>query len=96
MEALLMQANTVQKRLASLPSLSEAGKRVNGLARLLASRTLMEASVNRTRLNRGSTTPGVDGETLDGLTIGRINGWVRSMVEGSYSAQPVKRVFIPL
>ncbi|MFK4047920.1 reverse transcriptase domain-containing protein [Roseomonas mucosa] len=90
-----MQANTVQKRLASLPSLSEAGKRVNGLARLLASRTLMEASVNRTRLNRGSTTPGVDGETLDGLTIGRINGWVRSMVEGSYSAQPVKRVFIP-
>lgn len=90
-----MQADTVQRRLANLPSLSEAGKRVNGLTRLLASRTLMEASVNRTRRNRGSATPGVDGETLDGLTIERINGWVRSMVEGTYSAQPVKRVFIP-
>lgn len=93
--ALLMQANTVQKRLDSLPSLSKAGKRVNGLTRLLASRALMEASVNRTRHNQGSATPGMDGETLDGLTMERINGWVRSMVEGSYRAQPVKRVFIP-
>ena len=90
-----MQANTVQKRLASLPSLSRAGKRVNGLARLLASRTLMDASVNRTRGNRGTATPGIDGETLDGLTIERINGWVRGMVEGTYRAKPVKRVFIP-
>ncbi len=90
-----MQADTVQKRLESLPSLSRAGKRVNGLARLLASRTLMDASVNRTRGNRGTATPGIDGETLDGLTIERINGWVRSMVEGTYRAKPVKRVFIP-
>ncbi len=90
-----MQAGTVQKRLESLPSLSTAGKRVNGLARLLASRTLMEASVNRTRGNRGTATPGIDGETLDGLTIKRINGWVRSMVEGTYRAKPVKRVYIP-
>jgi len=63
---------------------------VNGLARLLATRTLMDSSVNRTRSNRGSATPGVDGETLDGLSIERINGWVRSMVEGSYRAKPVK------
>ncbi len=90
-----MQADTVQKRLDKLPSLSKAGKRVNGLTRLLASRTLMDSSVNRTRGNQGSATPGVDGETLDGLTIERINGWVRSMVEGSYRAKPVKRVFIP-
>lgn len=93
--ALLMQASTVQKRLESLPSLSRAGKRVNGLARLLASRALMDSSVNRTRRNRGIATPGVDGETLDGLTLERINGWVRRMVEGSYRAKPVKRVFIP-
>jgi len=90
-----MQAHTVQKRLESLPSLSRAGKRVNGLARLLASRTLMDASVNQTRSNLGAATPGVDGETLDGLTIERINGWVRVMSEGSYRAKPVKRVFIP-
>ena len=90
-----MQADTVQKRLESLPSLSKAGKRVNGLARLRATRTLMDSSVNRTRSNRGSATPGMDGETLDGLTIERINGWIRSMVEGTYHAKPVKRVFIP-
>ncbi len=95
MKALLMQVDTVQKRLESLPSLSKAGKRVNGLARLLATRTLMDNSVNRTRGNRGTATPGIDGETLDGLTIERVNGWVRSMVEGSYRASPVKRVFIP-
>lgn len=90
-----MQADTAQKRLENLPSLSKAGKRVNGLARLLASRALMDGSVNRTRGNRGSATPGVDGETLDGLSMKRINGWVRSMVQGSYRAKPVKRVFIP-
>jgi group II intron reverse transcriptase/maturase len=90
-----MQVSTVQKRLEALPSLSKAGKRVNGLTRLLATQTLMEASVNRTRSNLGSSTPGIDGETLDGLTIKRINGWVRSMTEGSYHACPVKRVYIP-
>jgi len=90
-----MQADTVQKRLEALPSLSKAGKRVNGLTRLLATRTLMDNSVNRTRGNQGTATPGIDGETLDGLTIERVNGWVRSMVDGSYRASPVKRVFIP-
>lgn len=90
-----MRASTVQKRLDNLPSISMAGKRVNGLMRLLASRTLMEASVNKTRRNRGSATPGIDGETLDGLTMERINGWVRALAAGSYRARPVKRVFIP-
>ena len=90
-----MQADTVQKRLESLPSLSKAGKRVNGLIRLLTSQSLMEYSVNKTRRNAGIATPGMDGETLDGLSMERINGFVRSMVEGSYRAKPVKRVLIP-
>ena len=90
-----MQAGTVQKRLESLPSLSKAGKRVNGLTRLLTSQSLMEYSVNKTRRNAGIATPGMDGETLDGLSMERINGFVRSMVEGSYRAKPVKRVLIP-
>lgn len=90
-----MQANTVQRRLESLASLSKAGKRVNGLSRLLPTRIMMDNSVNRTRSNHGSATPGVDGETLDGLSIERINGWVHRMADGSYRAQPVKRVYIP-
>ncbi len=90
-----MQADTVQKRLESLASLSLAGKRVNGLSRILPTRIMMDNSVNRTRGNHGSATPGIDGETLDGLTIERINGWVHRMTEGSYRAQPVKRVYIP-
>lgn len=90
-----MQADTVQKRLESLASLSMAGKCVNGLTRLLTSQALMEYSVNKTRRNAGISTPGVDGETLDGLSMERINGYLRSMVDGSYQTKPVKRVFIP-
>lgn len=90
-----MQANTVQKRLDSLSALSQAGKRVNGLARLLASGVLHHYAVTRTRKNLGSSTPGIDGETLDGLTIERINGWVHGMVEGKYRTSPVLRAYIP-
>jgi group II intron reverse transcriptase/maturase len=93
--ATLMRAETVQKRLENLSNLVQAGKRVNGLFRIMRSRILFGYAVSRTRANRGSATPGVDGETLDGLTIERINGWVRSLTEGTYHAQPVLRAYIP-
>ena len=90
-----MRAETVQRRLENLGNLAQAGKRVNGLFRLMRSQILFDYAVSRTRANRGSATPGVDGETLDGLTIERITGWVRSLTEGTYHAQPVLRAYIP-
>lgn len=90
-----MRAEAVQRRLENLGHLAQAGKRVNGLQRMMRSQILFDYAVSRTRTNRGSTTPGIDQETLDGLTIQRINGWVRSLTEGTYHAQPVLRAYIP-
>lgn len=90
-----MRTDAVQRRLENLGKLAQAGKRVNGLHRLMRSRILFEYAVSRTRTNRGSATPGIDQETLDGLTIERVNGWVRSLNQGTHHAQPVLRAYIP-
>ena len=63
-----MLTTTVQKRMDMLPNIARAGRPVNGLTRLMASPSLWLNAVERIRKNNGSLTPGVDGQTLDGLT----------------------------
>ena len=41
------------------------------------------------------TTPGTDGLTIDGMTIGRIRKLIKSLKDESYSPKPAKRVYIP-
>ncbi|MDN3567456.1 group II intron reverse transcriptase/maturase [Paeniroseomonas aquatica] len=92
---MLMLPDTVQKRMDKIPALVLAGKRVNGLHRLLVSPALWRNAVERVRKNKGSSTPGIDNETFDGLTTATVSGWVDKLVERRYTAQPVKRVYIP-
>lgn len=90
-----MDKSSVQRRVASLPALAQAGKRVDGLTRLLASHVLWHDSLENLRRNHGSSTAGTDGETLDGLTMERVHGWVEAVRERRYKSTPVRRVFIP-
>lgn len=90
-----MLTTTVQKRMDMLPNIARAGRPVNGLTRLMASPSLWLNAVERIRKNNGSLTPGVDGQTLDGLTAEQVYRWMQQVRDGSKTASPVKRVYIP-
>ncbi|WP_231565312.1 reverse transcriptase/maturase family protein [Sphingomonas sp. Ant H11] len=40
-------------------------------------------------------TPGVDGQTFDGMTLARLDRLVQSVTESRYRPRPVRRVYIP-
>src|SRR3546814_415560 len=94
-KGLLMQTATILRRIEKLPALSRAGKRINGLHRLMRSRCLYERAYDRVSRNRGAMTPGVDGQTFDGMTLARLDRLVQSVAEGRYRPRPVRRVYIP-
>jgi RNA-directed DNA polymerase len=90
-----MQTATILRRIEKLPALSRAGKRINGLNRLMRSRCLYERAYDRVSRNRGAMTPGVDGQTFDGMTLARLDRLVERVAEGRYRPRPVRRVYIP-
>lgn len=90
-----MQTATILRRIEKLPALSRAGKRINGLHRLMRSRCLYERAYDRVSRNRGAMTPGVDGQTFDGMTLARLDRLVERVADGRYRPRPVRRVYIP-
>ena len=90
-----MQAAIIEKRIGSLPALSRSGKRINGLHRLMRSAHLYERAYVRVSRNTGALTPGIDGETFDGMTLEKLAGLARRVAEGTYRPRPVRRVYIP-
>lgn len=90
-----MQAATIQRRVESLPTLSRSGKRINGLHRLLRSSYLFERAYDRVSRNKGALTPGIDGETFDGMSLEKLADIARRVAEGKYRFRPVRRVYIP-
>src|SRR5262245_46369823 len=55
---------------------------------------LLEAYVKICR-NDGSTTPGVDGQTVDGMSRARIKEIAQTLRAGDWIWKPVRRVHIP-
>ena len=49
-----MQTATIQRRIETLPALSRAGKRINGLHRLMRSPYLFERAYSRVARNKGA------------------------------------------
>ena len=90
-----MQTAIILRRLETLPALSRAGKRVNGLHRLLRSSHLYERAYVKVSRNRGAATPGVDGQSFDGMTLERLANLARQVADGTYRPRPVRRVYIP-
>ncbi|MEV0408219.1 reverse transcriptase/maturase family protein [Actinoallomurus sp. NPDC050550] len=45
--------------------------------------------------NHGATTPGATGETVDGMSLGKIGRIIDALRHERYRFQPVKRVYIP-
>lgn len=90
-----MQANTALKRLDTLGALSRAGKQVNGVFRLLLSRSLWETALERIQRNRGAKTPGVNGIAVTDLGSVEIDAVIQQLRDGCYRPAPARRVYIP-
>lgn len=91
-----MRPQTVEKRLDSIIKLSRAGKRVNGLFRLLGCPLLWERAYEQVAPNKGALTPGIDpANTLDGFSLTRMERIIAAVMDGTYRFSPARRQYIP-
>lgn len=65
------------------------------LYRLLCNPELLTVAYNLIKSKPGNMTPGVDQETLDGMSEDLLNSMIQELRDQSYQFQPVRRVFIP-
>src|SRR5512132_3257206 len=78
--------------------LRERGRRglpLNELYRQLFNPQLYLLAYGRLYANKGAMTPGVDGETVDGMTLGKIERIIDALRYERYRFRPVRRVYIP-
>jgi len=63
-----MLTDTTNRRLDALGILSQQGKRISGLSRLMENPILWKQAYVNIYANSGATTAGVDGSSLDGMS----------------------------
>ena len=88
----------MQKAETVLNVLRERGRRdlpCDELYRQLTNKELYLLAYGRLYSNHGAMTPGVDGETVDGMSLGKIGHIIDAMRHERYRFQPAKRVYIP-
>ena len=90
-----MLTATVMKRLEALNEISQQGKRINGLFRLLEKPILWHEAYANIYANKGAITPGVDKQTLDGFSEERITSIMTRLKNGTYRFRPVRRTYVP-
>lgn len=81
-----------------LKVIRERGKRglpVEDLYRQLFNPDLYLKAYARLYANKGATTPGIDGENVDGMSLEKINHLIDLVRQEKYRWSPVKRVYIP-
>ena len=94
-EVVLMLTETVTRRLEALGTLSQQGKRLNGLFRLMENPILWDEAYANIYANAGATTKGVDEVTLDGFSKERVQSIIQRLKDGTYHFKPVRRTYIP-
>jgi len=78
--------------------LRERGRRglpCNELYRQLFNPQMYELAYGRIRANKGAMTAGADGETADGMSLGKIDKIIGAVRHERYRFQPARRVYIP-
>src|SRR6266699_5898670 len=78
--------------------LRERGRRglpCNELYRQLSNPQLYLLAYGRLYSNKGAMTPGVDGQTVDGMSQAKIGRIIDAVRHERYRFRPVKRVYIP-
>jgi group II intron reverse transcriptase/maturase len=93
-EDVLMLAETVIRRLEALETISQQGKRINGLFRLMENPILWHEAYANIYANHGALTKGTDNVTLDGFSEKRVASIMARLKAGTYRFQPVRRTYI--
>ncbi|KIP57463.1 maturase [Prevotella pectinovora] len=65
------------------------------LYRYLFSEEMFAVAYQRIYAKQGNMTPGTDGKTIDGMSLGRIERLIVSLKDESYQPHPAHRVYIP-
>ena len=63
--------------------------------RFLFNQEMFYVAYQRVYAKPGNMTKGSDGETIDGMSLSRIEKLISSLKDESYQPQPSKRVYIP-
>lgn len=86
---------STSKFLNVLSELGNKGYVVKKVYRRIQDRDLFLHAYSKLYPNRGAMTPGVDGETVDGMSLEKIDAIINDLHNGTYKWTPVKRVYIP-
>src|SRR6266480_3662006 len=89
-----MLTATVIRRLEALGIISQQGKRINGLFRLMEDPILWYEAYANIYSNDGAITKGVDNTTLDGFSEKRVKSIIQRLTDGTYRFKPVRRTYI--
>lgn len=76
-------------------NLGTANKSVSKVYRRMLDRDLFIAAYTEMATNPGSLTPGVDGETIDGASLNKLEKLMDDIRNKCFKWTPVKRVYIP-
>jgi group II intron reverse transcriptase/maturase len=88
----------MQSAATVLGVIRERGRRglpVNELYRQMFNPQLYLMAYGRLYSNHGAMTPGADGETVDGMSLGKIERIIDALRHERYRFRPVRRVYIP-
>jgi hypothetical protein len=86
----------LRRRLEALAKVSQAGKKVQGLFKIMRSQaSLWLQAYANIYANKGAVTPGVNRNTLDGFSDERVINIIHLLEEDRYHFQPSQRVSIP-
>jgi len=76
--------------------LGEKGYELKGVYRRMQDRTLFLAAYGKLYANAGATTRGTDPkDTVDGMSLDRIDTIIRQLHDGEYRWKPARRVYVP-
>jgi RNA-directed DNA polymerase len=70
-------------------------KRFSKLLKIVKQETFLAMAWTRVRTNKGSRTPGVDGQTKDDIDAKTLHDLAQELAENRYQPQPVRRTYIP-
>jgi retron-type reverse transcriptase len=82
-------------RLEAHPAISQAGKKLNGLFRLMDNPLLWQQADANIYANQGALTKGMGPVTMDGFSTARAAKILELLKEGASRFKPVRRVYIP-
>lgn len=94
-EGMRMQPDRRQKRIEALSQLSQEGKRITDLSRLMGAPELWRRAYANIYANKGATTRGIDTVTQDGFSEERAKNLIGLIMERRYNPKPVRRAMIP-